>query len=75
MNTYFIDSLDKKVTKGETVPLDRAMKLVEQYIVKNIDPTFPVEKFRAWVDSDAESPFKYNRNHYYWSESELKGVS
>lgn len=75
MSKYFIDSLDKKVCKGEAVSFDRAMRLVERYIVKNIDPTFPVEKFREWVDSDAESPFKHSRNHYYWSKDEVKGKS
>jgi hypothetical protein len=75
MTKYFIDSLDKKVTKGENVGLDKAMLLVEQYIVKNIDPTFPVDKFRDWLDSDSELPFRHNKNLYYWNEQDLKGVS
>lgn len=73
MTNYFIHSLEKRVSKGEKyIPLEDVLAKIEDHIVKKIDPTFPIDDFRDWINSDSEKPFKHNRNHYYWSRDELK---
>lgn len=56
-----------KMLNTNTVPLDIALKKIENHIVQEIDPTFPVEEFEAWVDSDTDRPFRWNRKLYLWS--------
>lgn len=66
MSKIVIVELDKIVNKGKLIQLDRAMKNVTKYIIKNIDSTFCYKSFEEWLESGDEHPFKWGKNTYYW---------
>lgn len=69
MTKYYLSSIDTKVNKT-IVGCDEALKNIKQYILQDIDPTFPESEFNKWVDSDSEKPFRWNRNLFYWDKKE-----
>jgi hypothetical protein len=62
-----ICDIDQRVTQGRIVPARKAIKLVADYIIDNLDPTFPRQDFVNWADSASEKPFRWNKVIYYWS--------
>lgn len=67
MSNVDICELDKKLNQGRCLSAERALKRVEAYIIKTIDPTFPEKEFMDWVDSDSDKPFRWNKVCYYWN--------
>lgn len=67
MSKYYICDLDKNVNGQQIIDVETALSKVEQFILKTIDPTFPIDQFREWTRSDSEKPFRWNHNRYYWS--------
>lgn len=63
INVCDIDSMLNK----DVVGLDIALQKIENYIVAEIDPTFPIKDFNTWVNSDEDKPFRWNKRLYTWS--------
>ena len=68
MSKFYISQIDSKVNKAQTQNVDTALDRIQKHIIKKIDPTFPVDQFKEWYDSDTDEPFRWNKNRYYWSE-------
>lgn len=68
MSKYSICALDKEIHKNKTVGYSTALRHVETYIIKHIDPQFSVVEFRKWLDSDSDQPFKWGSNKYVWED-------
>ena len=67
MSKYKINEIDQLVNKDKTLATDTAINRIKAYILKAIDPTFPIHEFDDWCNSDTEKPFKWNKNTYHWS--------
>ena len=66
-----ICELDRKVCPRET-SLNKAMRIIAEYIKKDIDPTFPIIKFEEWLEFDDDKPFKHGKNTYYWGNNDVQ---
>lgn len=66
MRKINVCEIDSQINK-DVISLDTAMERVYNYIVEQIDPTFPTEEFTEWVNSDEEKPFRWNKKLYHWS--------
>lgn len=61
-----ICEIDSSINQN-VLSLDKAIEKIENHIIQQIDPTFPVDAFEEWVDSDDDKPFRWNKKIYYWS--------
>lgn len=67
MPKYIITEIDQNVNGDKDLTPKVAMTAVRYWIKRNVDNTFPREQFEEWVNSDTESPFRWNGNSYYWA--------
>lgn len=68
MTRVSICEIDRIVTKGKIVPVEKVLPKVVVHIKKNIDDTFPEDKFMDWINSDSEKNFVWNSRSYAWGE-------
>lgn len=67
MKKIYVQDICKEIEPQlEYVSVDVTLTKVIHHITRHIDPTLPSTEFRAWADSDAEEPFRWNRTNYYW---------
>lgn len=68
MNKLYVCDIDQEIHKNKLVDGQRALKEIAEYIIDEIDSTFPRQDFIDWANSDSERPFKHNRKIYYWEK-------
>lgn len=67
MRTLYITELDAQLHRGSTfTPMGKALKDVENHILRHVDGKFDIEAFREWCDSPTEKPFKCHKIVYQW---------
>lgn len=67
MSSYIFTELDKEVNGDKPMSIEKSIEnVVNKHIIKKIDPTFPLDLFKEWADSDSDEPFRWNKNRYYW---------
>ncbi len=66
MRKHYISEIDIRVNKSPVMSFDYAMKRIEDYIIKHIDPDFNTAEFKIWYSDGADKAFICNSIRYYW---------